>query len=176
MNADFLAVLEFWEREKGINRDVLVAAVEEALLSAAKKAVGAARELRVAIDQKNGDIKAFAKLIVSEKVVSKHDQISVFDARRLMADAQVGEELEIEVTPTGFGRIAAQYAKQALMQQVRRAEKQLIFVEFKDRVGDIISGTVRRFDRSDVIVDLGKYEALLPNRERVPTEEYQVGE
>jgi N utilization substance protein A len=176
MNADLLAVLEFWEREKGISRDVLVGAIHESLLSAAKKAVGPARELRVAIDPKNGDIKAFAKLVVSEKVISQHDQISVFDARRIKADAQVGEEVEVEVTPVGFGRIAAQYAKQALMQQLRRAEKQLIFSEFKDRVGDIISGTVRRFDRSDVIVDLGKYEALLPNRERVPTEEYQVGE
>src|SRR5512137_770195 len=176
MNADFLAVLEFWEREKGINRDVLIGAVEEALLSAAKKAVGPARELRVSIDPKNGDIRAFAKLVVADRVLSKHDQISVFDARRIKADAQVGDELEVEVTPTGFGRIAAQYAKQALMQQIRKAEKALIFTEFKDRVGDIISGSVRRFDRSDVIVDLGKYEALLPNRERVPTEEYQVGE
>ena len=162
MNADFLAVLEFWEREKGINRDVLVAAVEEALLSAAKKAVGPARELRVVIDQKNGDIKAFAKLIVSDKAISKHDQISVFDARRIKPDAQVGDEVEVEVTPVGFGRIAAQYAKQALMQHIRRAEKQLIFAEFKDRLGDIISGTVRRFERSDVIIDLVKYEALLP--------------
>jgi N utilization substance protein A len=176
MNADFLAVLEFWEREKGINRDVLVAAVHEALLSAAKKAIGPARELRVEIDQKNGDIRAFAKLIVSEKVISKHDQISVFDARRVKAEAQVGDELELEVTPAGFGRIASQYAKQALMQKIRVAEKALIFTEFKDRVGDIISGTVRRFERSDVVLDLGKYEALLPNRERVPTEEYQVGE
>jgi transcription termination/antitermination protein NusA len=176
MNADFLAVLEFWEREKGINRDVLVTAVEEAVLSAAKKAVGPARELRVAIDQKNGDIRAYAKLIVSEKVNNKHDQISVFDAHRIKPDAQVGDELEVEVTPVGFGRIAAQYAKQALVTQIRRAEKQLIFTEFKDRVGDVISGTVRRFERSDVIVDLGKYEALLPNRERVPTEEYQPGE
>ena len=176
MNADFLAVLEYWEKEKGISRDVLTSAVQEALLSAAKKAVGPARELRVAIEPKTGDIRAFAKLVVSEKVISKHDQITVFDARRIKPDAQIGEEIEIEVTPTGFGRIAAQYAKQALMQQIRRAEKALIFTEFKDRVGDIISGTVRRFDRSDVIVDLGKYEALLPNRERVPTEEYQVGE
>jgi transcription termination/antitermination protein NusA len=176
MNADFLAVLEYWEKEKGISRDVLTSAVQESLLSAAKKAIGPAREMRVAIDPKTGDIRAFAKLLVSEKVVSKHDQISVFDARRVKPDAQVGEELEIEVTPTGFGRIAAQYAKQALMQQLRRAEKTLIFAEFKDRVGDIISGTVRRFERSDVIVDLGKYEALLPNRERVPIEEYQVGE
>jgi N utilization substance protein A len=176
MNADFLAVLEFWEREKGISRDVLVAAVNEALLAAAKKAIGPARELRCAIDQKNGDIKAFAKLVVSEKVVSKHDQISVFDARRIKPDAQIGDEVEVEVTPAGFGRIASQYAKQSLMQHIRRAEKNLIFTEFKDRVGDIVSGTVRRFDRSDVTIDLGKYEALLPNRERVPTEEYQVGE
>src|ERR1041384_7653170 len=176
MNADFLAVLEFWEREKGISRDVLVGAVQEALLSAAKKAIGPARELRVEIDPKNGDIRAFAKLVVSDRVISRRDQISVFDARRIKADAQVGEELEVEVTPTGFGRIASQYAKQALMQHIRKAEKALIFTEFKDRVGDIISGTVRRFERSDVLVDLGKYEALLPNKERVPTEEYQVGE
>jgi transcription termination/antitermination protein NusA len=176
MNADFVAVLEFWEREKGISRDVLVAAVQEALLSAAKKAIGPARELRCEIDQKSGDIKAYAKLVVADKVLSKHDQISVFDARRIKPDAQVGDELEVEVTPAGFGRIASQYAKQSLMQHIRRAEKQLIFTEFKDRVGDIISGTVRRFERSDVTVDLGKYEALLPNRERVPTEEYQIGE
>jgi N utilization substance protein A len=176
MNAELLAILEYWEREKGINRNTLLSAVEEALLSAAKKAVGPARELRVAIDPKTGDIKAFAKLLVTDKVISKHDQISIFDARRIKADAQMGEELEVEVTPTDFGRIASQNAKQALMQHIRRAEKQLIFTEFKDRTGDIVSGTVRRFDRSDVIVDLGKYEALLPNRERVPTEEYQIGE
>ena len=176
MNADLLAVLEFWEREKGISRDVLLAAVQESLASAAKKAIGPARELRCEIDRKTGDIRAFAKLIVSDKVASKHDQISVFDARRLKGDAKVGDELEVEVTPAGFGRIASQYAKQALLQHIRRAEKQLIFTEFRDRVGDIVSGTVRRFERSDVTVDLGKYDALLPNRERVPTEEYQIGE
>src|SRR5258707_8008001 len=176
MNAEFLAILDFWEREKGISRQVLLAAVEEALLSAAKKAVGPARELRCTIDPKSGDIKAFAKLVVSDKVISKHDQISIFDARRIKPDAQIGEELEIEVTPANFGRIASQNAKQALMQHIRRAEKQLIYTEFKDRAGDIVSGVVRRFDRSDVTIDLGKFEALLPNRERVPTEEYQIGE
>ena len=176
MNADFIAGLEFWEREKGVSREVLMGAVQGALLSAAKKAVGPARELRVDINQKNGDIKAFAKLIVAEKVISQHDQISLFDARRLKADAKVGDEIEKEVTPAGFGRIAAQYAKQALMQSVRQAEKAMILTEYKDRVGDIVSGTVRRFERSDVILDLGKYEALMPNKERVPTEEYQVGE
>ena len=176
MNAEFLAILEYWEREKGISREVLISAVNDAMLSAAKKAVGPARELRCAIDPKTGDIRAFAKLVVSEKVVSKHDQISQFDARRIKADAVLGEELEVEVTPTGFGRIASQNAKQALMQHIRRAEKELIYAEFKDRGGDIVSGTVRRFERSDVIMDLGKFEAILPNRERVPTEEYQIGE
>jgi N utilization substance protein A len=176
MNADLLAVLEFWEREKGISRDTLLAAVQESLVAAAKKAVGPARDLRVEIEARSGDIKAFAKLIVSERVASKHDQITVFDARRIKAEAQIGDEVEVEVTPVGFGRIAAQYAKQALMTHIRRAEKQLIFTEFKDRVGDIVGGTVRRFERSDVVLDLGRYEALLPNRERVPTEEYQVGE
>ena len=176
MNNELLAVLEFWEREKGISKDTLLSAVQEALVTAAKKAVGPARELRCIIDSKSGDIKAYAKLVVSDRVISKHDQVSLFDARRLKPDAQVGEEIEVEVTPTGFGRIASQYAKQALMQHLRKAEKALIFAEFKDRAGDIVSGVVRRFDRSDVTIDLGRYEALLPNRERVPTEEYQIGE
>jgi N utilization substance protein A len=123
MNADFLAILDFWEKEKGISKDVLLNAVQESLISAAKKAVGPARELRCSIDSKSGDIKAFAKLIVAEKVISKHDQVSLAEARKRKPDAQIGEELEVEVTPAGFGRIAAQYAKQALLSQVRRAEK-----------------------------------------------------
>ena len=176
MNADLITVLEIYEREKGISRDELIAAVEEALVAAAKKAIGPARELRCQIDQKTGDIKAFAKLLVTDKVTSKHDEISVFDARHIKEDAQLGDEIEVEVTPTDFGRIASQYAKQSLMMHIRRAEKQLVFKEFKDRVGDIVSGVVRRFDRSDVMMDLGRFEALLPNRERVPSEEYQVGE
>lgn len=176
MNNELIAVLDYWEREKGIAKDVLLAAVQEALVSAAKKAVGPARELRCTIDSKSGDIAAWAKLVVSDKVISRHDQISVPDARRIKPDAQLGDEMEVEVTPTGFGRIASQYAKQALMQHLRKAEKALIFAEFRDRTGDIVSGVVRRFERSDVAIDLGRYEALLPNRERVPTEEYQVGE
>lgn len=176
MNAEFLAILDFWEREKGISKDTLLAAVEEALVTSAKKAVGPARDLRCTIDPKTGDIRAFARLVVVERVESKHDQISVFDARRIKGGADVGDEVEVEVTPANFGRIASQNAKQALMQHLRRAEKELIYTEFKDRIGDIVSGVVRRFDRSDVIMDLGRFEALLPNRERVPTEEYQVGE
>ncbi len=177
MNAELLAILDYWEREKGISKDVLLSAVQESLMMAAKKAVGPARELRVNIDPKSGDISAWAKLMVADRVVSKHDQITPFDARRRgHPEAKVGDEVEVEVTPAGFGRIAAQYAKQALMSQLRKAEKAMIFDEFKDRVGDIVNGTVRRFEKSDVVLDLGKFEAVLPNRERVPTEEYQIGE
>ena len=176
MNAEFIAVLEYWEREKGISKETLIRAVEESLVAAAKKAIGPARDLRCTIDPKSGDIKAYASLIVSETVVSKHDQITVNEAKRLKKDAQVGDEIEKEVTPENFGRIAAQYAKQSLLMHVRKAEKALIYDEFKDRTGDIVSGVVRRFERSDVVIDLGRYEALLPNRERVPTEEYQPGE
>ncbi len=176
MNADLLTVLEYWVREKGIPMEKLIGAVQEALTSAAKKAIGPARELRCEMDPKTGEIKAFAKLIVVEKVESKHDQISLFDGRRIKPEAKLGDELEVEVTPADFGRIASTYAKQSLLQHIRRAEKQLIFSEFKDRVGDIVHGVVRRFEKSDVTVDLGRYDALLPNRERVPTEEYQIGE
>jgi transcription termination/antitermination protein NusA len=103
-----------------MNREVLVASVEQALLSAAEKAVGPARGLRCVIDQKSGNIKAFARLVVSEKVLSEHDQIAVPDARRIKSDAQIGEEIEVEVTPLGFGRLATRYAKQALMERIRQ--------------------------------------------------------
>ncbi|MCS7090566.1 MAG: transcription termination factor NusA [Verrucomicrobiota bacterium] len=176
MNVDLLPLLEYYEREKGISRERMLAVVHDTLLSAAKKAVGPARELRVAIDPKSGEIRAYARLIVVQRVLSKHDQISLAEAQRIKPDAQVGDEIEVEVTPTDFGRIAAQYAKQWILQNIRRIEKELIYTEFKDRVGDIVSGTVRRFERSDVILDLGRYQAVLPNRERVPTEEYQVGD
>src|SRR5271154_5856688 len=105
MNAELLAGLEFWEREKGVSRETLMAAVQEALLSAAKKAVGPARELRVEMDSKTGDIKPCPNLMVADKVISQHDKISVFAARRIKADSKVRDELEKEVTPPGFGRV-----------------------------------------------------------------------
>ena len=176
MNAEFIASMEYWEREKGLDREILISAVEDAMVSAAKRAVGPARELRCEIDRKDGDIRAFASLIVVETVTDKQSEISIESAKRHKPDVQLDEELEVEVTPKNFGRIASQNAKQALMQAIRRAEKALVYSEFKDRVGDIVSGEVRGFDRSDVLIDLGKFEALLPNRERVPTEEYQRSE
>ena len=176
MNAEFLASMEYWEREKGLDREILISAVEDALLSAAKRALGPARELRCQIDRKNGDIRAYATLIVVEKIINKHDEIDIARACLHKANAQLNDEIEVEVTPKNFGRIASQNAKQALMQAIRRAEKALVYSEFHDRIGDIVSGEVRGFDRSDVLIDLGRFEALLPNRERVPTEEYQRGE
>ena len=175
-SAEFLALLDFYEKEKGISREALTEAINEAILAAAKKAVGASRDLRVETDPKSGEIRAFASLLVVDRVQNEQDEISRFDAMKYKDDAKAGDEIEMEVTPTGFGRIAAQYANQNLKQYIRHAEKALIFEEFKDRTGDIVRGTVRRFERSDVIIDLGRYEALLPNRERVPIEEYQPGE
>ena len=176
MNADFLALVSYWEREKGISKEVLFRAVEEALVAAARKAVGPARDLRCTIDRKTGDIKAFAKLIVVDHVVSRHDHIAFDDAKRISAAIQLGDELEIEVTPSDFGRIASQNARQSFIQQIRKAEKEMIYEEFKDRAGEIISGAVRGFEGSDVRIDLGKHEAVLPNRERVRSEEYQTGD
>ncbi len=176
MNSEILAGLEYFERDKGIKREVLLEAINNAVLQAARKSVGPARDLRVDFDPKTGEMKAFAKLTVVEKVQSKHDEIRFELAKKFKADVQLGEELEVPVTPRDFGRIAAQTAKQAMMQRIRQAEKEMIYDEFKDRAGEIVSGTVRRFERSDVIVDLGKFEAIMPNKERVQTEDYNVGD
>lgn len=176
MNSEILAGLDYLEREKGIKREVLIEAMETALLSASRKAVGPARELRIVIDPKTADIHAFATLQVVENVRNKHDEISLSQAQKIKAGAVLGEDLEVEVTPKDFGRIAAQTAKQAIMQRLRQAEKAMVYDEFKDRAGEIVNGTVRRFERSDVIVDLGKFEAVMPSRERVQTEDYNVGD
>ncbi len=176
MNGELLAQLEYLERERGIKKEVLAEAISNALLSASKKAVGPARELRIDFDIKTGSIRAMAKLIVADPVMDPHGEVSLARARKFKPDAELGEEVEVEVTPANFGRIAAQAAKQAMMQRFRQAEKEMIFAEFKDRAGDIVTGTVRRFERADVIVDLGKFEALMPQRERVQTEDYNIGD
>jgi len=176
MNSDLLAVLDYMEREKGIKREVLLDAVSSALLTAAKKSVGPARDLRVTIDPKSGEITALANLFVVADVRNIHDEIHLSRARKIKADANPGDLLEVVVTPEGFGRIAAQTARQAILQRIRQAEKEMIYDEFKDRAGEIVGGTVRRFERSDVIVDLGKFEAVMPARERVATEDYNIGD
>ena len=176
MNAEFIAMLEYLEKEKGIKRDVLIEAVQSALLSAAKKSVEAGRNLEVVMDPKTGEIKARAQLVVVEKVNNKHDEIALNKARVAKPDVKLGEEVWVDVTPRDLGRIGAQTARQAIMQRIRQAEKQMIYDEFRDRAGEIVSGIVRRFERQDVMIDLGKFEAIMPNRERVQTEDYAIGD
>src|SRR5882757_6009577 len=176
MNAEFIAMLDYLERERGIKREILLEAVSNALLSASKKSVSASRELRIDINPKTGEIRALTNLVVVDEVANPQDEIELSKARRIKPDANVGDIIEVEVTPKNFGRIAAQTAKQAMMQRIRQAEKEMIYEEFKDRAGEIVSGTVRRFDRSDVVLDLGKFEAIMPQRERVVVEDYNVGD
>lgn len=176
MNSELIAALDYFEREKGIKRETLTEAVANALLASSKKAVGPARELRVDINPKTGAIRVLANLIVAEPVTSIHDEISLAKAKKIKPNVQIGESLEVEVTPKDFGRIAAQTAKQAMLQRIRQIEKEMVYDEFKDRAGEIVTGTVRRFERSDVIVDLGKFEAVIPSGQRVPTEDYNIGD
>lgn len=177
MSSDLDALMEYYEKEKGIDRSVMVEAIANALLAASRKSVGPARELRV--DEASlvkGKVKLFAKLVVVEKVTQPYEQLQLELARRIQPAANLGDEVEVEVTPKNFGRIAAQTAKQAIMQRLRQAEKEMIYEEFKDRAGDIVPGTVRRFDKSDIVVDLGKFEGIMPSREKVPNEDYHVGD
>ena len=176
MTSELIALFDYYEREKGINRSKLVEAISGALLTASKKSVGPARELRVDIDPVKGNIKLIAKLVAVETVTQPYDEISLTMANRIKPGSVIGDEIDVEVTPKGFGRIAAQTAKQAMMQRIRQEEKSMMYDEFKDRAGDIVVGTVRRFDKSDVIVDLGKFEAIMPKKERVATEDYNVGD
>lgn len=177
MNSELIAMLDYLERERSIKREVLVEAISSALLAASKKSfTSGTRELRIDIDPKNGAIRAMAKLIAVERIQNPHDEILLSKGRAINPDLQLGEEIEVEVTPRDFGRIAAQAARQAINQRIRQIEKDMIYEEFKDRAGEIVSGTVRRFEKSDVIVDLGKFEGTMPSRERVVTEEYSIGD
>lgn len=177
MNSELIAMLDYLEREKGIKRETLVEAISSALLAASKKSfTSGTRELRIDINPQNGSIRAMAKLIAVEKVSNPHDEILLSKAKAVKADAQPGEEVEVEVTPKDFGRIAAQAARQAINQRIRQIEREMIYDEFKDRAGEIVNGTVRRFEKSDVIIDLGKFEGVMPSRERVVTEDYNVGD
>ena len=177
MNSELITMLDLLERERGIKRDVLVEAISTAILAASKKSfTSGTRELRIDINPQSGAIRAIAKLIASEKVENPHDEIAIAKAQAIQPNIQAGEEIEVEVTPRDFGRIAAQAARQAINQRLRQIEREMIYDEFKDRAGEIVTGTVRRFERSDVIIDLGKFEGVMPSRERVMTEDYNIGD
>lgn len=176
MISELKALFEYYEKEKGIDRMKMVEALSQALLAASKKSIGPARELRIDIDPDKGTIKAWAKLIAVEKVENPFEQLSLKIARKLKPTAELGDEIDVEVTPQNMGRIAAQTAKQTMLQRLRQAEKENLYEEFKDRTGDVVSGVIRRFDKSDVVVDLGKFEGVMTSKERVSTEDYTVGD
>jgi transcription termination/antitermination protein NusA len=176
MTSDIKALFDYYEKEKGIARDKMVEALKQALLAAARKNIGPARELRIDIDVDKGAIKAFASLLAAETVTNKWEQLPMKLAKKLKPDAQEGDAVDVEVTPKDMGRIAAQTFKQTMLQRVRQVEKENLYEEYRDRAGEIVNGTIRRYDKSDVIVDLGKFEGCMPSKERVSTEDYNVGD
>ena len=177
MSNELLTMLEYLERERGISRDTLLQAMQEAIIKAAGKGFGGyTRELRVEISPKTGKICGVANVLVVDKVANPQEEMLLARAQVIKPGVELGDSLEVEVEPAAFGRIAAGVARNAIMSSIRRVEKERIYEEFKDRAGDIVSGTVRRFIKSDVIFDLGKFEAVMPSRERVVTEDYSVGD
>lgn len=176
MSSEILSVLEYMEKEKGISRPDMIAAIVNALKTAALKGVNSGQELKIDINPKNGQLKAWSLLKVVDSISNPKTEIHIEKAQLLKPGAQLGEMIEKEIDPSTLGRIAAQTARQAVMQKVRQFEKERIYDDFKDMVGDIVSGIVRRRERSDLFIDLGKAEATLPGKEQVPGEEYQPGE
>jgi len=175
MNNELLTILEYLEQERGISREVLVQAVESALLSASRKSIHPASELKVKVDPQTGDIKAWAHLTVVDSFPN-NDQLILARAQEKFPDVKVGDELDWEVTPKNFGRIAAQTAKQAIMQQLRRAEKENVRAEFAEQIGKIINGVVRRFESGNIIIDFHKAEGVLSSKEKIYGEQYMAGD
>jgi transcription termination/antitermination protein NusA len=176
MSHEILSVLEYMEKEKGIDRADMIEAISTAIAGAAQKGISAGQDIRVVINPKTGALKAWSILNIVDSVSDALLEIHVEKARQIRADAQIGEVLEKEIDPAYLGRIAAQTARQAIMQRIRQFEKDRIYDDYKDTVGDIVTGIVRRRERGDLIIDLGKAEAILPPRERVPGEDYAPGE
>ncbi len=176
MSSEILSVLEYMEKEKGIPRGDMIATIANALKTAAQKGLNSGQELRIDINPKNGQLQAWAVLKVVDSVSNPRTEIHIEKAQAVKAGAVLGELIERPVDPSSLGRIAAQTARQAVMQRLRQFEKDRIYDDFKDQVGNIVTGTVRRRERSDIYVDLGKAEAVMPAREQVPGEEYQPGD
>ncbi len=176
MNKDLIAAIESIEKEKGIGREVLFEALEVALVSAYKRNFQTAPSVRVSIDRETGEIKVFSQVKVVEEVESEQGEVSLYEARVYEPNCQIGDMIEMEVTPKEFGRIAAQTAKQVIIQRIREAERELIYESFVDRVEEVITGLVRRFEQRNAIIDLGRTEAVLPVEEQIPFERYRIGE
>ena len=176
MSSEILSVLEYMEKEKGIPRADMISAIVNAIKTAALKGVNSGQELKIEISPKNGQLKAWAIMKVVDSVSDPKKEIHIEKAQVFKHGAVLGDLIEKEIDPSYLGRIAAQTARQAIMQRLRQFEKERIYDDFKDSVGDIVSGTVRRRERNDLFIDLGKAEAVMPGKEQVPGEEYSPGE
>lgn len=176
MIADLKRLIEQVSRDKGIDRRVLIATLEEAIRSAAKKKFGQDLDIEVSYNEEYGEIEAFQFKDVVEEVTNPDTQISLEEGRKLDPDCEVGDGLGIKIGTNTFGRIAAQSAKQVIIQKMKDAEREIIYEDFKDRQGDIVNGIVQRIDSTGIIVNLGRAEALLPYREQVPRENYRQGD
>lgn len=176
MNAEFLDALRQIEKEKEIPLEVLLSAIESALETAYKKNFAATGDVRVRVSSSKGGFHVFCEKDVVSDVENEHTEIGVKEAKRFDPNAEPGDVIEIEVTPEDFGRIAAQTAKQVVVQRIREAERERVFEEFGERVGEVLTGTVQRREQRNVFVNVGKVEALLPPAEQVPTEPYRFND
>lgn len=173
MSSELLDALELLEKEKGISRDVLIDAIEAALVSAYRRNFNQAQNVRIDINLKSGSMRVFARKEVVDQVFDQRLEISLEEAKNVNPNYQVEDVVEMEVTPKNFGRIAAQTAKQVVTQRVREAERGIIYSEFIDREEDIMTGIVQRLDAKFIYVSLGKIEAILPVNEQIPNERYR---
>jgi N utilization substance protein A len=176
MNMDFIEALAAIETEKGISKEVLIDAIEAALISSYKRNFNTAQNVRVDIDRQTGVIKVYARKTVVDEVLDIRLEISLDAAREIEPNFQLNDIVEIEVTPRDFGRIAAQTAKQVVTQRIREAERGLIYNAFIDKEEDIVTGIVQRVDARNIYVDLGKVEAMLPINELMPNDRFQQGD
>ena len=170
MNNELLATLEYIEQERGISKEQLVDAVEKAILTASRKSIHPASNLAVKLDRQTGEIRAWAQLEVVD-TFPNNDQITIEKAKEKYPDVQLGDVVEWEVTPKNFGRIAAQTARQAILQQLRKAEKAIVKEEYDEKVGEIVNGTVKRIEAGAIIVDLQKSEGIIAAKDKVPGEQ-----
>jgi N utilization substance protein A len=176
MQMDFVQALREIEKEKDIPLEILEQIIEDALISAYRRHFGTVGEIHVEIDWDESRAAVYARKLVVETVDNPHLQMSLEQARQLDNEIQLNDVLDIEVTPEDFGRIAAQTAKQVVVQRIREAERDVLFDELNQRAGDIITGAVARRDGRTVYVNLGKIEAVLPASEQMPTDHYRIGE
>lgn len=175
MNKELLEALTELCDEKGISPDVILDALEAALVAAYKKNFNSAQNVEVSIDRETGSVKVMAQKEVVELVYDDQEEISLDDARKINANYQIGDIVNIEVTPKDFGRISAMTAKQVVTQRIREAERGIIYSEYTEKTNDIVSGRIERIERGNVFVDIGKIEAFLPVNEQPPGEVYEVG-